>query len=76
MIHDATVEVTCDRLGCTESLHVEPEYVYVNRSGGGGHYDTSDRAIHKLIGGEGWTVRGDQTYCETHSEEPQQALQG
>lgn len=63
-IHDAQVEVTCDGDGCAESVFVTPEYVYTSYSGSGGHYDTSVRAIHEKVEAEGWTVDGEQTYCE------------
>lgn len=68
MIHDATVEVTCDGNGCRESIVVSPEYVYNDYSGKSGHYDTKDRSLHKLIKAEGWTVVDEQTFCESCGE--------
>lgn len=63
MIHDAKVEVTCD--GChTESVQVEPEYVYANLSGAGGHYDCRDSEINrKLEDTHKWVVRDGCQYC-------------
>lgn len=62
MIHDATVEVTCDE--CSETFIVRPDYVYNDYSGKSGHYDTSDSAIEKKIAREGWTVKDGKHFCE------------
>ncbi len=65
MIHDATVEVTCDGEHCQENVRVEPEYVYMNFAGGGGHYDTSDSAIEKRLPREDWLVIDGKHYCDS-----------
>lgn len=69
MIHDATVEVTCDQDGCHENVILEPEYVFSDYSGNNGHYDTRDRSLFKLLKAEGWGVDGKRTLCETHAPE-------
>jgi hypothetical protein len=65
MIHDATVEVTCDGDDCYNSIHVQPSYVYMSYSGAGGHYDTSGRAIEEKLSDFGWTVEDGKHYCES-----------
>jgi hypothetical protein len=73
MIHDATVEVTCDAEGCRESVVLNPEYVYRSYSEKSGYYDTSDKAMKRRLEAEGWTVAGEgddeKTYCEECSKE-------
>lgn len=49
MIHDAQVEVTCDRDGCGGNEIVELHYVYGGIMGTDGHYDSSDDAIIKSL---------------------------
>lgn len=66
MIHDATVEVTCDKDGCNETCLLKPKYVHSDRSEGGGHYDTSDGSLYKLLEVQGWSIEGDKTFCEAH----------
>jgi len=62
MIHDATVEVTCDN--CPEYVRVEPEYVYHSHSGRSGQYDTSDSAIEReLVREHEWIVIDGKHYC-------------
>lgn len=69
MIHDAKVEVTCDGERCTENVFLEPEYVYQSYNGGGGHYDTRDKSLFKLLVDEGWTVTDEEkTFCESCAE--------
>jgi hypothetical protein len=69
MIHDATVEVTCDSAGCHESVVLNPEYVYRTMNENSGYYDTSDKALHRLLQAEDWTVVGERTYCEGCSDD-------
>lgn len=63
MIHDATVEVSCDGDRCYEHLIIEPEFKYPNYSGKGGSYDTSDSALEEKIEHEGWFVQDGKHYC-------------
>ena len=64
MIHDATVEVTCDGDFCLDSVTMEPEYVCHSRSGGSGQHDTSDSAIErKLVREHEWIVIDGKHYC-------------
>jgi hypothetical protein len=70
MIGDATIEVTCDHESCEESIVIEPEYVFNDYSGKSGHYDTSKRALRRLIEEqEGWFMDADEctTYCGQHT---------
>lgn len=72
MIHDATIEVTCDGDKCRENLIISPEYRYFSYSASSGHYDTTDSAIEEKITGEGWTVEDGKHFCEScrpHEEE-------
>jgi hypothetical protein len=61
MIHDATVEVTCD--GCGDSRSIQPDFVYRNTSETSGYYDTSDEAIEAKLEQEDWIVRDGKHYC-------------
>jgi hypothetical protein len=63
MIHDATIEVTCDKENCEASIEIYPEYVYTDYSGNNGHYDCSGSAINKMVAQEGWVVDGDEHFC-------------
>lgn len=58
MIHDATVEVTCDRnnASCSES-----EYIELNWHLGG--YDDDDKNIEKKLVQRGWIVENGKHYC-------------
>jgi hypothetical protein len=72
MLHDASVEVTCDWPGCRESIYVNPPYVYMSTSGAGGHYDTSDKTLNRLAAKEGWRVDEEEGetarhFCEGHA---------
>lgn len=67
MIHDAKVEVTCDGRACTESVEIEPEYVYRTMSGSSGHYDCSESAIEDKLPEKGWTVADGKHLCESCS---------
>lgn len=63
MIHDVTVEVTCDNDGCVESVVLNPEYVYNGYNESSGHYDTSEKALARLLKAEGWLIDDERTYC-------------
>lgn len=67
MIHDATVEVTCDGNNCGETVVIEPEFVYPDYSGKNGYYDTKDSSLEKKIKREGWSVINGQHLCESCS---------
>lgn len=72
MIHDATVEVTCD--DCGDSTYVEPKYVYTNYSGNNGHYDTDDESIEEILEKEhDFLIKDGNHYCnacrDDHEEE-------
>ena len=69
MIHNATIEVTCDAEHCRESVYIEPDYVYRDRYGGGGHYDTRDSEIEKKLVAEEWVVVDGKHYCPGHAPE-------
>lgn len=64
MIHDATVEVTCDGPRCNQSVTVTPRVVY----SGIGHtapvLDDDDEAIGRLIERDhDWLVNGGKQFC-------------
>lgn len=64
MIHDATVDVTCDRLGCNQSVIVELEYVYSDYSGDHGYYNSLDSAIEKqLVRDHNWIIKDLKHFC-------------
>lgn len=69
MIHDARVEVTCDGKGCTESIEIQPDFVYRSVSGASGYYDCSDSAIEEKLPAEGWTAADGKHFCESCAEE-------
>lgn len=63
MRFDAKVEVLCDECGHVE--YWEPQFVYMNYAGGGGHYDTSDGAFEDWLEDEGWEeFSEDQHRCD------------
>lgn len=69
MIGDAIIQVTCDyQPQCEASIEVMPEYVFNDYSGKSGHYDTSKKALRKLIEKEDWFLDADEctTYCDWH----------
>ena len=64
MISDAYVCVTCDNDVCSDSVEVGLSYVYMNQFGGGGHYDSDDKAIvKKLTSDHDWVVDDDKHFC-------------
>lgn len=65
MIHDAKIEVTCDGEHCRESIEIQPDYVYRDRSAASGHYETRDSFIETKISEEGWTVKDGKHFCES-----------
>lgn len=66
MIHDATVEVTCDADGCRESVHVQLH------AGGRNTYLCHDSNIEDRLASEhDWIVRDGKHYCsESCAGEP------
>ena len=66
MIHDASVEVTCDGPNCVESVFVELEWVYSTWSGKSGHYDSNDGTIEAAIQSRhDWIVRDRKHFCSS-----------
>lgn len=64
MIHDAVVEVTCNRERCSESVFVKLEWKYRNMSDLSGFYDSNDAAIEDtLVADHDWVVRNGEHFC-------------
>lgn len=64
MIHDACVEVTCDREKCCESVFVELEWVYQNRGESSGFYDHDDtKTEKKLVDDHDWVIHDGKHFC-------------
>lgn len=63
MIHDASVEVTCDGRRCRESIHVALPFVYPDYTGKGGRYDHDDGEVERKVERQGWTVKDGKHYC-------------
>jgi len=63
MIHDATVEVTCDN-DCGESVHVDLDWVYRSYDGNSGYYDQDEaKTVRKLVDDHDWVVRDGKHFC-------------
>lgn len=71
MIGDVEMEVTCDHDSCYDSIVIRPEYVFGGRNEASGHYDTSKKALRKLVEEEDWFLDEDEctTYCDSHKPE-------
>ncbi len=68
MIHDAVVEVTCDRKegNCHESVFVSMNFVYRNLSPSSGFYDHDTTKIEKkLTEDHEWTVCDGKHFCSS-----------
>lgn len=64
MIHDAIVEVTCDRSGCVESVFVGLEWVYRTMNESSGYYNANDSDIEeRLVEDHDWLVRDGKHFC-------------
>lgn len=64
MIHDATVEVTCDGESCTASVYAELNWVYGGINHTDGRYDADDKAIEAtIVRDHEWFVDGTNQYC-------------
>lgn len=64
MIHDACVEVTCDREGCREHVFVELEWVYRTMYESSGFYDVDETRIgEKLVEDHDWVIRDGKHFC-------------
>jgi hypothetical protein len=61
MIGDAYIDFTCDNCACDEQ--VSPPVVYSSMRGSDPHIDLREDALKKLLP-KGWTMHGDQCYCE------------
>jgi len=72
MIHDAKVEVTCDREGCWASTEVELSYVYGGAMHAAGKYDDSDKAILESVKKQDWIVDEETSkqYCSEYCASP------
>ncbi len=69
MIHDATVEVTCDRPRCRESVRVPLGFVYGGVMHTRGRYDHDDAKVARRLAEDfGWVVRGENQYCSPECE--------
>lgn len=70
MIHDASVEVTCDNERCKESAYVELHMVYLNNNPNGGVYDHRDKAIERdLKRDHEWIVKDGKHFCSEECAE-------
>ena len=64
MIHDATVEVTCDSDDfCWESETIPLSYVFSNYSGKSGRYDDDDSKIEQELENRGWIIANGKHFC-------------
>ena len=73
MIHDATVEVTCDgNCGAFEEIWLP--YVFSSRSENSGHYDSRDATIERLLEKRRWFTKGGKQYCPDCRESAERAL--
>ncbi len=70
MIHDATVEVTCDREGCIENEIITLEWAYRNRNEMSGYYDCDEGKIENTVTEyHEWTVRDGKHFCSSECAE-------
>lgn len=78
MIHDATVEVTCDNPNCRESIQVELPFNYPDLSGRNGRYEHQLSAIRSRIEAEEWVIVGEEpdekTYCSGCAPEEEEVV--
>ena len=63
MIHDATVEVTCDGDRCNESVFIGMEWMYRNPCDSSGFYDCDDLKIEDKLEDQDWTVHDRKHFC-------------
>lgn len=66
MLHDATIEVTCDREGCHENVFVPMKWVYSNLSESSGYYDHRDTVIEEKLVEFLWIVRDGKHFCSLY----------
>ena len=68
MIHDATVEVTCDGTYdyCRESLDIALPLRYPEHTGKNGWYDHRDATVNRLVRQEAWEVDENETAEDRH----------
>lgn len=64
MIHDATVEVTCDGEKCMATVVIALRWMYRNMSPESGYYDASDKEVERRLVHEAWSVVDGKHYCE------------
>lgn len=64
MLHDATVEITCDGEDCDCYTTIGLEYRYTGYNGSGGHYVCNDSHVERKLTDEGWSVVDEEHFCE------------
>ena len=62
MIHDATIEITCDT--CQQAIIYDMPLVFDYYLGNGGLYASNDADIEAFLEHEGWYIDGDKHYCQ------------
>lgn len=67
MIHDPTIDITCDK--CDNEIVFEPEFKFRDYSGKNGEYDCSTRAIEEWLETQNWVSNDDEHYCEDCTED-------
>ncbi len=65
--HDAKIDVVCDDCGAVAEW--APDFVYFDYTGNNGHYDTSDSAFEDWCEQNGWSQRGEDTFCPCREPE-------
>jgi len=64
MIHDASVEATCDGGGCRESVCIPLEWVYRSQAPSSGFYDADDAKIEETLADRhDWIVGDGKHFC-------------
>lgn len=68
MLHDATIEVTCDHEGCHENVFVPMDWVFHNLGESSGYYDYHDAVIEEKLVKLMWIVRDGKHFCSSFCE--------
>lgn len=66
MIHDATVQVTCDYAHCCENVEITPSHVGTGIMHTNVVLDDSDKAIEEKLPSHGWAVKDGKHFCPGH----------